>query len=424
MLPIETNAEKPRPRSEAFSSSASPSAPLWDEKPILPAGSARGAKVAFRPWPGTAMPRQFGPTSRAPCARTSASSCSCRSRALGAHLGEARRDDAQRRNAARERRRRGVEHLLAREADDGEVDRIGDLLDRAVRVHAGHRLAAQVHRVGRAGEVGGEDVAEQLAADRAAPTRGADHRDRLRLEERSQRRDHGSVVALLDARLELDGRDDREAHLDLLGVALPDDLEAGVGEDAEGSRVRRQDIGPESRDPALARPPCELLEQPHPDAAPLLRVRDRERHVGRIAAFDDDVVRHRDDPRVAGTVQPSEQSPAAGPVGIEQRLDEAAVDRAVAVEAQVQAALREPGEEVHEVVGVSSGRRLEPDRAAVAQDHIDCVECNTGHGCDHRSSQRGRCRWRPSRGGPRTEKRHFTRKLERKGDDGHDRGGG
>jgi hypothetical protein len=27
-----------------------------------------------------AIPRQFGPSSRAPCARTSASSCSCRSR--------------------------------------------------------------------------------------------------------------------------------------------------------------------------------------------------------------------------------------------------------------------------------------------------------------------------------------------------------
>ena len=47
MLPIETKAEKPRWRSAAFSSSASPRAPLCEEKPIRPGGSARGAKVAF-----------------------------------------------------------------------------------------------------------------------------------------------------------------------------------------------------------------------------------------------------------------------------------------------------------------------------------------------------------------------------------------
>ncbi len=79
LLPIDTNAEKPSPRSDAFSSSARPSAPLCEENAIRPAGSARGANVALRPSAGTAMPRQFGPTRRAPCARTSASSRSWRS---------------------------------------------------------------------------------------------------------------------------------------------------------------------------------------------------------------------------------------------------------------------------------------------------------------------------------------------------------
>ena len=79
MFPIETKAEKPS-RAELCSSSASPSAPDCDEKPIRPAGSARGAKVAFSFGFEEAIPRQFGPSSRAPCARTSASSCSCRSR--------------------------------------------------------------------------------------------------------------------------------------------------------------------------------------------------------------------------------------------------------------------------------------------------------------------------------------------------------
>ena len=45
-----------------------------------PAGSARRANVAFRRIAVEAMPRQFGPISRAPCARTSASSSSWRAR--------------------------------------------------------------------------------------------------------------------------------------------------------------------------------------------------------------------------------------------------------------------------------------------------------------------------------------------------------
>ena len=45
---------------------------------MLPGGAARAAKVAFRRGAATAIPRQFGPISRAPCARTSASSRSWR----------------------------------------------------------------------------------------------------------------------------------------------------------------------------------------------------------------------------------------------------------------------------------------------------------------------------------------------------------
>ena len=72
--------------------------------------------------------------------------------------------------------------------------------DRAVAAHAGDGLAVAVDRIRGAGELAGEDVAEELAADRAAPARRADDGDRLRLEERAQRRDDGDVVARLDAR--------------------------------------------------------------------------------------------------------------------------------------------------------------------------------------------------------------------------------
>ena len=55
-VPIETNEEKPRLRSDAFSSNASPSAPLCEENAIGPGGSARGPKVAFIDGAATAMP--------------------------------------------------------------------------------------------------------------------------------------------------------------------------------------------------------------------------------------------------------------------------------------------------------------------------------------------------------------------------------
>ena len=80
LLPIEMNADSPSPLASARSSTASPSAPLCDEKPIFPAGNARGANVALSRTAADAMPRQLGPTRRAPCSRMSAISCSWRMR--------------------------------------------------------------------------------------------------------------------------------------------------------------------------------------------------------------------------------------------------------------------------------------------------------------------------------------------------------
>ena len=66
LLPTDTNAERPMRRSAARSRTASPSAPLCEEKPTLPRGRARGPNVAFSCGPAAAMPRQFGPSKRAP----------------------------------------------------------------------------------------------------------------------------------------------------------------------------------------------------------------------------------------------------------------------------------------------------------------------------------------------------------------------
>ena len=106
---------------------------------MLPLGAERAAKVAFRRGPATAMPRQFGPISRAPWARTSASSCSCRSAPSLPTSAKPGRDDDERPHAVAERVLGGGEHVLARDRDHREVDRIRDLRHRRVAANARDR---------------------------------------------------------------------------------------------------------------------------------------------------------------------------------------------------------------------------------------------------------------------------------------------
>jgi hypothetical protein len=79
-LPIEAKVETPRLRSPARSISASPSAPLCERKPTLPAGGIAGAKVALSRACGDVfrIPRQFGPIKRMPAARQISTSSRCR----------------------------------------------------------------------------------------------------------------------------------------------------------------------------------------------------------------------------------------------------------------------------------------------------------------------------------------------------------
>ena len=197
-------------------------------------------------------------------------------RAFGADLGESRGDHAERAHALPQRLRRRFEHAAARDADHGEIDGIGDLLDRAIGAYSGDRFARAVHGVRRAYEVGGDDVAKELAADRAASLRRADHRDAGWGEERTERRRDGNVVALLDPRAELLGRCDREPNLDLAALERARHLEAGVSEDAEHRRVLRQHVGDEALDADVCRARCEPFEQPRRSSAPLQIVRDGE----------------------------------------------------------------------------------------------------------------------------------------------------
>ena len=166
MFPIETNAEKPS-RAELCSSSARPRAPDCEEKPIRPGGSARGAKVAFSFGFDDAMPRQFGPSRRAPCERTSASSCSCRSRpsapvsAKPEEITQRARTPLRSASSAASSTRGPGRQMTASSTSSGI-----SAIESYPRTPA-TGLAAAVDRVGRALEVGLEHVAEELAADRA-----------------------------------------------------------------------------------------------------------------------------------------------------------------------------------------------------------------------------------------------------------------
>ena len=71
LLPIDTNADMPRPRWEASSITARPTAPLCDEMATFPGSNWRRENVAFIFVAAAKTPRQFGPTMRAPCERTS-----------------------------------------------------------------------------------------------------------------------------------------------------------------------------------------------------------------------------------------------------------------------------------------------------------------------------------------------------------------
>ena len=133
---------------------------------------------------------------------------------LRAGLREARGDHAERADAVLERLPRGVEDARCGQADDGEVEVVVDLGERAAAADACDRIARAVHGVGATVEPGIEDVAEELAADRPPSRRRTHHDEGSRREERTQRRDDADVVACVHALAGRIGCGDPQPHLD------------------------------------------------------------------------------------------------------------------------------------------------------------------------------------------------------------------
>ena len=287
-------------------------------------------------------------------------------RALVTRFGEARRDDDERADAGGERILCRREHLLARHADDGEVDRLLDLRHRPLAVDPRDGVALPVHGVHGAGEVAGEDVAEQLAPDRAATLRRAHHRDGARPEERLERGPHGHVVAFGHVvAIGIGGRD-CEPDLELAAFAGAGDREAGVAEHVEHRVVLVQDLRDELLDPGPRCPGRELLEQARSDSAPLNVVADREGDLRGARVAQPDPVGDGHD----AAVERAEQRTPFLPVRLDERLDQSRPERRKAVEAEIAAVLGQIREELEQRVGVLRGRRSEPQRRPVAEDDV------------------------------------------------------
>ena len=117
---------------------------------------------------------------------------------LGPDLREARRDHTDGSNTGLKGGRHRLEHSCCGNTYDCQVDRVGNVGDRAVATNPCDGFTVAIDRVGGADELTREDVSEELAADRAPASRCAYDGDRVRIEERPERSDDGGVVAPLD----------------------------------------------------------------------------------------------------------------------------------------------------------------------------------------------------------------------------------
>jgi hypothetical protein len=264
---------------------------------------------------------------------------------LRADLGEPGRDHAQRSQAPSQRALGRLDHALRGQRDHREVDRIRDGGDRRVGAHARDRLRVRVDRVGGAGEVAGDDVPEQLAADRAAPRRRPDHRDAGRREEGGERGRDREVIAPVDLVQVSRGRVESQAHLGHAALPLACQLEARLLEHAEHRPVAAQHLGDEDFDADLGRLARELLQQAGAHALALQLVRNRERHLRATGIAQADVAPERHDPLTGPVRDGAGERAALQPVRIEHGLDERRSDVRTPVEAKVAALIGKPLEE-------------------------------------------------------------------------------
>ena len=198
-------------------------------------------------------------------------------RSFRPYLGESGGDDAERPYALRQRVLHCLEHVLAGQTEDRQVDIPRNLGQRCVTGHACDVFPAAIHGVRLAGEAALDDVAEDKAADRPGSRRGAVDRDSTWREERAERCDDAEMVPRVDGFPVGLRRRDREDDLDDSSLELGGDRESDVLENAEHAQIRGENLRDEALDSRLGGQARKLLDETCPDPVALELVVDRKR---------------------------------------------------------------------------------------------------------------------------------------------------
>ena len=298
---------------------------------------------------------------------------------LRSDLGEARRDHAERADAALERVLRGGERRLGRHAEHGQIDVALDLAQAGNRRHAGDFLAAAVDRVGAAGKARVDHVAKELASDRASACRGADHGQADGREEMPQRGGHADMVSCVAAGERLPGRLDHHRRLDHAVDSPPRDGEARIGDHREHPLVRLKDLEDQSLD-----------DRPRTRAGPTARAaafrrraaaagRPQKGGFGRLRIAQAHVARERHDVFASVLHERRDQRPAAVPIRVEVTLDQMRRRAHGAVKAHLAAGGREILEERQQGGRICSQGRPQTQSLPVAEDDVEHDRRAGGH---------------------------------------------
>ena len=295
------------------------------------------------------------------------SSSACRASPSGPVFAEAAGEHHERANTFELAFPRGLHHKRRGDGDDGQFHGSGDVCDGCVGSPAGDGLRVRVDRIDRPAERAGHEIADDRPADAHPPARGADHRDRRRLEDVAHCGHGADPVALLEVVDRLLSQLGRQLDLEHARLGTHLDGEARVAEHPKHPAVGRMHPRHERHDATRLGELSEVCQQQGGDALTLPGVRNRDGELGAIARLRDED-RVRDDRLLrAGD---GHQAGAA--------LDECPRHvvhwRTRPEEAEPPRLRRQAAKEGGDAVHVSGAGRAQADGGAVTQDDVAVVD--------------------------------------------------
>nr|BFE71925.1 hypothetical protein GCM10020092_052260 [Actinoplanes digitatis] len=174
-------------------------------------------------------------------------------------------------------------HLVSGHRDDQQVDRPGQLLDRAVAGDIVHVGTGAVDGVQVAGEVVVAQCEQGLPADAAWAVVGADHRDRGGREQGAQRGAFCGAVPAVDGELCRVVDVDVESDVDDAVVEPGPGVGGQASGDAQHPGIARQYFADQFFDAAPVGPIGQVFQQEGADAAVPLWLGDEECELGAAA---------------------------------------------------------------------------------------------------------------------------------------------